>query len=279
MVALLCSYTIIVVLLSAAGSSSAFQQPSTPAFLSTKTRRHKKSLQQPRPTWINDAPTLHHCSRKSSLFFSASIISNGDEQIDDDNTSSPTLRKRDKLRLLIKSLSNFILRLQSRLNTTKTISLSLLLSWFIGSWAMDHSGLQIIRKPVHQQQTAPAIEKVTFSQFMNYCEQNGWQKQFTRSSGIIEKVKVDTTTKQLEYTIRTSDKSSHVSSSTAVIAQTDYSVMDKSDLLQFMRRNNVDFEAGTVKYYLVLESFPVSFLLSMHYFSYYSLSPRVVREG
>ena len=276
MVALLCSYTIIAVLLSAAGSSSAFR-PSTPAPLSTNAR-HKKSLQQPRPTWINDAPTLHHCSRKSSLFFSASIISNGDEQIDDDNTSSPTLRKRDKLRLLIKSLSNFILRLQSRLNTTKTIGLSLLLSWFIGSWAMDHSGLQIIRKPV-QQQTAPAIEKIAFSEFMNYCEQNGWQKQFARSSSIIEKVKVDTTTKQLEYTIRTNDKSSHVSSSTAVIAQTDYSVMDKSDLLQFMRRNNVDFEAGTVKYYLVLESFPVSFLLSMHYFSYYSLSPRVVREG
>ena len=109
---------------------------------------------------------------------------------------------------------------------------------------MDHSGLQIIRKPVQQQ--TPAIERVTFSQFMNYCEQNGWQTQFTRSSSIIEKVKVDTTTRQLEYKIRTNDKSSHTTSSTAVIAQTDYSVMDKSDLVKFMRRNNVDFEAGTV---------------------------------
>eukprot|EP00986_Skeletonema_menzelii_P005911 scaffold2232_cov136-Skeletonema_menzelii.AAC.2 len=239
--------SILLLLLSGSGLSSAFQQSAPALPLSTKAR-HKSSLQQPQPTWINDAPSLQRNSKESSFLFSSSIINNDNEQIDDDNASSPTLRKRDKIRLLIKSISNFILRLQSRLDTTKTIGFSLLLSWLVGSLVMDHSGLQIIRRPV---QKTPAIESVAFSQFMNYCEQTGrQQRQFTRSSNIIEKVKVDTATKKLEYKIQSNDKrgvtSSHAASTTDIIAQTDYSVMDKSDLVQFMRRNNVDFEAGPI---------------------------------
>ena len=90
---------------------------------------------------------------------------------------------------------------------------------------MDYSGLQVVRS---SRQVAN-IETVAFSQFMNYCEQNGGR----RHVSIIEKVKVDTAAQKLEYNIVNDDKSdggSQVAQTVSKVAQTDYSLMDEKSL-------------------------------------------------
>jgi hypothetical protein len=85
---------------------------------------------------------------------------------------------------LAKKASKFILHLRKQLNTKQVVAMSLMLSWLIGSTVVNggtKTGLGITRSTITKSAVHPTVEKVAFSQFLDYCEHGG-QRQRSKST-------------------------------------------------------------------------------------------------
>ena len=101
--------------------------------------------------------------------------------------------KRDRARTLAKKASKFILHLRKHLNTKQVVAMSLMLSWLIGGTVVNggtKTGLGITRSTITKSAVHPTVEKVAFSQFLDYCEHGG-QRQRSKSTAHFDKEELD----------------------------------------------------------------------------------------
>ncbi|EJK58688.1 hypothetical protein THAOC_21166 [Thalassiosira oceanica] len=209
------------------GKASSFSAPQLAP------RRPAVAERVSRPSWKKDAvgPPMHRRSRVAGGLFAA------------ENDGSP-LRKRDRLLLMVRAAVKFVLRLRRR-TSAKIFLMSLVGAFLLG-------GGDVVANCIAP--TDP-VERVPFSAFMQLCEGKGAVGR--ESSECIEAVTVDTATNRLRYTIlRAEDRTQRAAirklrsggaADTAdvprVSAETD-SLIDGSELVSFMRKNNVAFGAG-----------------------------------